>query len=1419
MRVRIPLLLFLLAIVLGLSAVIFFVHRLQVPRSAETLLQLARKAREVPDLPLACRHYDRYLELKPQEADIRSEFGICLLDAGQPDRAFLQLESARRLDPNAAGKRQLTKAAIVLGRFEYATQLISDELLPENPDDAELFWWRGGCFLKTRNSRGAEADFRKASAMAPENASYASELVTLLSKKDPRDPDEELSIIDRLVESSDRSATALIARAGWLIEEAERQQQDESPSLRQAAVNDLELAFESEPGSVEAIYLAIKSFESWGDPQSLRDQIELATTQSPDSSTPYLLAAELHLKTGSEGAAYDSLKRGIDRVGRDIALLFALAELELSRNNLEAVQQLLVEIRKGKPDDLRLTRLEARYLVRSSRWEEALNRIEDFKAGSDGSLQFPDLDLLLSECYRKTGDPTRAITLLRATSNSNPSLVNTREKLAIELLQLGRVNEAVVEFSRFAGADSSAATLVAYAKSLLLQISRLDVSGRDWSEFDRVLSLLSSKSMSDQVSVLRAERSLADQRFDDAEDVLNSYLEENGPNPRGNVTSALAEVLIRQNKLDQASAVCERAVAAGTDSPELRLKRAVLLTKRETSYVDEIVDLARVPQTWDANTRIDLAVRLAKLLFLLEKYDGARNILETSIETEAGQNDLTINLLMMEVGYITGDHQFLARISDRLFQSNGESPLWMISEALLSLLKGKEDSDETLKRDSLDKAIDVLSKASLLRPRWKLISRLRGEIYTELGEDRTATTNYVQAIKLGDRDPAIATKTLAALVSQRRFIEAEQVLRLLKSERVESYLNVSQVATEVSVGLQEYDRAIRFAALKAEESDRFEDWLQLGRIYAIVDDSVAAREAFRRAVRSEPNRVDGWLALVQLLRLSDRKDALGDLAEEAKAKIDDDHVDLVLAICYRASNDPEKASTHFELALERNGNDPAVLREYSDFLLELGQGQRAVAFLEKMIAGLPESLPEDRVWARRRLALVLAQERSGGSFSDAKELIAANRADVGEQREDQRVLAAVLELEGTEESLLESVKILERITSGQGPYSDDSLSLAKLYRRLEFEESYRSITNDLLAGEAAVDLSFLASHCDFLIRNREFAAASDILARIRKQDAEWSIVATLESRLLFTSASYTKLLEVLEQLYSSGQREKVVWAAEAARRYATSLANDAGSKADSRKLFDASQRWLEANSSADPVAAALLTRLHIERGDFDAAAESLKTLTVEALATLCQVAISSEPWDERLVDGLLDRATELDAERGLKTGDAYRTIADFASRYGKWKKGARLYQNALELNPDSVPSLNNLAVLLAVTKNDLELALESIDEALKLARQEASAIDELLDTRGVVFLALGDSTKAESDFREALRSRSTVGRQIHLAMALNQQERNGEAAVVLKRAVENGIPPNSLHPLEFAELRSMARELGFSEFLSRESSP
>ena len=745
----------------------------------------------------------------------------------------------------------------------------------------------------------------------------------------------------------------------------------------------------------------------------------------------------------------------------------------------------------------------------------------------------------------------------------------------------------------------------------------------------------------------------------------------------------------------------------------------------------------------------------------------------------------------------------------RVREMEGEGgPLGRIGEAVRLTVEavGLPDSEEARRKTLYDRALTELAEAAVERPAWARIPRLRGDLYDLQGQSELAVQSYLQAIDLGEQDARPISRAVFLLFKQGRYGEADRVVRKLQERNTPFSSELTRVASEVSLRLENFDRARSLAESSADQSDRVEDHLWLAQVHRIGGDDAAAEKAYRAAAAIDPTEPAAWVSLVQMLaRQGDMETAAG-VIEEVRGALAADVVDDAVAQCYQAIGDEQRAEQSYRRAAEADPNNPLLIRRVADFYLQTDNFSEAEPYLLRLAGEAPGiSLDASEVehrWARRRLGLRYGLQGDPGMSERGESLIRTNLKEDENSLEDQRVLAMIYGGRREPESLNKARSLLEGVIRQQPQFSlDDHFLLAEFFSRQDDWTRYSRTMRSVMSNGGADESRYVASYAAAILQRGELPEARLWLSRLEALAPDEQATDTIKAELLFKSQQYGQLVSLLQSKAEEPPRRP--WSAGMAEIFATQLVAEQASE-DAQTLMELAEEVYARIATADPEQKDELTAFYARQGPFERAYQRLRDPEIDSdtLAGISQLALQNG----QLTDDQLQQLLELnrDALRRDPTSEAVGLcVADFEAWLGRWEPAMQAYRAVLTSHPDSIAALNNLAMILAMSGQRLDVAGRAVDQAV----EKFGLTNFLHDTRGLVRLAAGRPGLAEQDFRAAIAADALPDHYFHLAQALHAQQKVEAARGAMELAQEAGISEPQLHPLERGAYRQLSDRL------------
>lgn len=1405
----------LLAFTAVLAVILGGVHRWQVYRNASQVLTQARKASEAGDQVEAVRFYTQYLGLRRDSADAQFELAEILARQGNYNKAFFYLEGALRIDPSLTEAREsLVKVSMELGRHADAKANLSTELISKDPQNAEYHWLLGLCENKLGEFDAAVEHLTLAVDLDKRKPIYAASLAELLRDRMNRASDGRV-VLDAMVAQLPDDPEAFLVRGRWLLAQSRLMSTVDNSvreKLLENAWQDAQTAYRLEPDQSRNVLFQVDVAMARERPNDVRDTVQSALKVHPGLPELYASAAQIELLAKQPKAAMQFLRDGLKAIPGSPDLLYDLAHLELDSGDIEAAEKLIAELRSRKVEEAPIRLLESRVLASKGQWRQAAKLLEDSRALFDRSTSLlKQVDFLLSRCYQNLGNPDQEMEALRRAISADPLWASGREALANAFLRSGRIQESMAELSQIVQQPRpTVSSVLSLARLQFLDGLGRNATGDDWNPLRRVLDQLESiPDAANEQAIMRAELFVAENKMDEAEVLLKSRL---AIDPT--VTAlhqALIALQIRKKAWDEVERSLESAQQSLTDSVTVRLERARYLIRRYGKQVDvnELEKLSIPDTDWDAKQKLQLAAGFASYFLSIEDYERGKRFARMVADSDIGQSNLSIHLLLFELAFRSNDVADMTQSLEKVKTIEGMGPLWRVGEAIRLSVEAKNISDsakdnQVAESDALyAKAMAQLAEAAVERPNWARIPRLKGEIYDRQRRLDLAVQSYLDAIRVGEQSPQVIARAIYLLFEKGRFTEADEVVRKLQEQKTPFSSELTRVASQVSLELENFGRALSLANDWAIQSDKQEDHVLLAQIHLVSRpvNFVKAEEEFRIAIEKDRTAPGPWVSLVQMFGRNGNTEAATKVIEVASLEIRPEDRDLALAQAYQAIEDLENASQHYKKAMENRLDDVTVMRKYADFCLSTSQESIAEPILMALVSDESEATEDDQSWARRSLALLFGVRGSDDMLKKARELLEINTKKNGTNIPDQRTLALILSIRSDASSQAESIRLLEQIAKQERKFSlTDNFLLANLYLRSNDWTRYSRTMRSVLGNGGATDSKYVRSYADSLLKKGELSEGELWLNRLKKMAPKDLSTATIEAQLLFRSKDYTRLVKLVET--SRNAPEQILWAAQTAESAGTELTLSA-KKEEAQKFFDIARDCYTEISKSDSERPLALAAYFARRGEFKQCLALLggPSLSPNEVGDLIQGALQSgtlKAEDARELIGVLQNVQA----KNPKNVAVNMGIGDLWSWLGEGAEAASAYQLALQVDPNNIPVLNNLAMVLALTKVQLPEASRAIDRAVSVV----GPTDYLLDTRGSVRFAIGNIPGAEQDFRKAIEVSPRADRFFHLAQVLAAQNRLEEAREAMKKSQEAGATAELLHPLERKAFESLARQ-------------
>jgi len=1391
------------------AALIYGLHCLQYQRIAGALLWQARHAEEQGQVERMVRYLHRYLEFMPRDVDEKAKLGATLASdqyahAFRERRyAFALLESVVTSDPTRLESRRLAvKMGLELGKLKpardhlkylwEAAQARGQDLPGRELGELEGYW--GQLHEDEGNPGEAIVWNRRAVKHAPDLQSPYSRLAHLLRAeaendvlKRPQNEEEADRLLDDLVVANENSFQAYLARWRYRRE------------FDLIQVEGLNLGDEKSMGEARALV------KGTSPPKDAGADIAEALERAPESAEALIAAADRERLLNHRPQALVHLRRGLEILGKQgyraaapqarFQLLWHLSNVlldellvEKKETSVRADQageaaQRIEQVRKTRYMPAAADYLEGRLRLQERRWAEAAVLLERARPALENHREqrglINQLDIFLGQCYEQLEEPGQMYAAYERVYNRDTNSSVALLGMGAAQWMQGKLEAAMVTYDKVM--TRPGVPTHGWVDIARLEIQRQlqkDRDQRDWTRAEAALDRgTQATKKAVEITLLRSEILVAKGKIAEAEKLVRNARAAK-PEREVELWAAEADLATRSKDRPRALKVLDEAQEKLGDKVELRLARVRAWADDPGPEAEKVIK--EMEKGWK-DFKLDEQARLldgvAEGFFRIKNNAEARRICVGLCQHPHHDSDLRLRLLCFDLAMKDGDEpgmqQALGMIQ-AIDRTDGAYTRY--GQALRLIWLARNQKVDRL--PALNEARRHLDRAGKSRPNWPPLLLASSAIHEMQGNLEDAIVDLKQAIQLGETSPAVAQRLVGLLCTQQRYTEADEEMKHLKdSLKVNSELG--RLAASLALRRGDPARALRLASdAVAVDTRDFRDHVWKSQILIASGAEGEAQQKLEEAIRLAPAEPEPYVALVRLLVRRKALAQADQIMREASQKVDPRRRALLLAQCHEVLGHVQEAAEEYRQALAAQPDSMVVIRNLIAFQVKTRRLQEAEDLLRRVVERKVKAADNEVDWARRSLALLLANGTDFQRFLEALHLVgldmdANGRLAFPTERitgtENIRTLARVLATQQQRQLRDRAIEFLEELQRFQALLPEDHYVLALLYdARGNVPQCLDQLRSLVLSHPESPQ--YQAQYTQTLIRERHPDAEAQLGRLIEletKQGAAPGAYATvdLRVRLLEAQEQKDKALELVKE--HIGRK---------------------GAQKDEILLL-----------------VSTLTRQKRYPEAFEKLAEAWQVCSRPEAVGGVSVALlrSMKPAEEQCqrVEAWLKEAIT----RNPRVMALHLHLADLYDQRGRLPEAEDQYRIILrpDNEPNNVVALNNLAWLLAHKPSDGAEALQRINTAVTGLGRQA----DLLDTRGVVYLALGKTEEALADFREATAEAASPARLFHLARAHLKARDTANARKALGQAKTLGLKPESLHPVEQALCRQMLQEL------------
>ncbi|TWT56247.1 tetratricopeptide repeat protein [Allorhodopirellula solitaria] len=762
------------------------------------------------------------------------------------------------------------------------------------------------------------------------------------------------------------------------------------------------------------------------------------------------------------------------------------------------------------------------------------------------------------------------------------------------------------------------------------------------------------------------------------------------------------------------------------------------------------------------------------------------------------------------------------------------------------LLGELQESSQPMESDNpkLVEARRLTNAIVSLRPRWGDAIALQGRISALAGDADTAVSQLQRAIASGSNGLQTRQALWQQLIALGRTAEAEQEIR--NAELSVTGQSDRFSATRISLALRQGDYSKSMQVAKEAAASRPDD-VNAQLVVAATGTTAIANvtDLDRRDELTE--QITSAIARAEELASSDDPRVIAANLRLAIARDDSEAVDAVIETI-QSSNVPESAQNQLlsQAYVAQEDYEQALtflikadqLDPTSESQLRLAEIYRRLERPEEETHALQVALQREP--SNDRLRNMLAQKMVARSaegdpvdWQAVGDLLAGSGGAASNQlmhaillgSEAMRELNSDASSEEAQLRLSQSITILRDLVKDQrGDWKTPARYLATLLRQephvledlskpelARIHTEVRSLYQQLI-NDGSVEASDVYQYASYLLNEKDSSDDAKINNLIEKLNSlAGSSVEALELSVRFADrqGKRDQTAEVvavwanrgLDRLSSNASPED-----EQAAVRGLMVMGAAGNALRNLGFSEDSLAWFERayrehpTRALGPYVVALGQAEELEKAVQACADHFNEHHDAQSATLLVEVLLNFEDRSKQAELTAAHQEMLDDAGERFKDNAAFlEGLGTLRMAEGQYDKAVDCFVRVLKINPDSIRSMNNLAMSYSEIPELASKGLAPINSALRLTNQNP----ELLDTKGVVLMASGRLADAEATFADAFSASREPRHLFHVIVAQLNQQKDSQAARNWKKLDLDKLDPTGLTASERETLEEL----------------
>ncbi len=1377
-----------LAIVLLMSLVVlcitaFGLRQWQKANSAEQGLVLGNKAYDEQNWEEATENLGRYLALKQDDVQVLLKYADAQMHIRPRKRDHIQQAIAayriilRVEDNHSEASQQLTEIYLMTGMPGEAELIAKRQL--EKVQDPNLRRMMAIALAQQRKFDEAATELKAIFTEYPEQILAYESLGQLIEQHPEEFPNQATTWFDEAVKNNPSSALAYLIRAGFHLRN----------KAESKALADISMAEQQDLSDASVRLRLARELINLNLLDKAEEHLVTIHKVIPVDQDLWQTWAQLALRSQSKEKMLNTAETGLKELSfQPWDFMPLAAELFIRSGQLDRASDCILQLRQKEAPNAIVAFLEGLIATEKGNLLEAVKHWQQSVESGNKSLQ---IRLALASTLNNLGDRQSALRQIHTLIAERPDSFNGHLALAKMLAQ----TENWVEVEKHAAkaielAPGNPESNLLYLKARLQRAgeSSTEENSRITQEIEKHLSTLNETNPGNlELSFLQLQLKTQQGNFIDAQEIITRLKDEH-PSEILNISLAEAELLAAQNKTNEAILKLNETIEKFPDSPGPVRNLAILLYNKGDQTKCEAVIKEALTRFEQSVAQRELGLMLSQFYIRWSQKDKAYQ--QLAALSQKLPNDIPIKRRLLMFKQVIKDPEKAQQLVDEIKSLEGEDGWqWRYEQAKVLYV------DDNFK-NNYPKIISLAQENILTNPDDQVSRMLMARAYEKAGELQLAISTYRDALSRSPDDIRIITPTIEALYKAKEYEQAEELLNRasrvkfqipqLQRLQLHSFLRRGELdsASDILQNLLDNDpnnqNAYLSLALLKMQQNKFEE----------------SEDLLMKLKTQNPNSLAVIATQIQLYLRQDKPEAALKTCHEMVSNLNNAAAYILSARTYATLGQSDKALEELEKAISIEPDNVEVWVARSDFYRSMGQTNKAAADIQHAL-----SLESDNIQIQKRaisLFLTSGQSnmiREGNAFLE--KALESNPEDI----ELQLFKANALLTEGTAPAMENGRQILLMITEKQPEVSGAWLLLGELMLKQGQPGKAVDVALRGLAYKSN-DKPLL------LLKARAEAVRSPILAIPTLKELCELDPNDLDA-VTFLASTYIKTGEPQKAV---NILRKQITTCDLSTRRKCSLAlaialYKAGDKIEAQKEFDS----LLESAPNDPrplIAQAQLLKeeelwSQLNQKVIDWFNQHPNDSHTPVIIAIDLIAVNSNEARQTAEDII-----RLILKNDPVSTEAISALAILLEMVGRPAESAELYQRLLELEPENLIAINNLAWIMSEYNSQYQQAMELAQKGLKLAPNYM----DLIETRGVIYYRLGELNKAIQDLTRCVElypdsASQSVAANFHLARAFAELGKKNEALKYLNQALSLESDIGGLSTAEMTEAKNLLIKL------------